>query len=200
MAVIQDLLEGKDDLINYEKILEDNPWLYRKNQKCILSPDSDGLLCGLFMSFYLNWEIVGFYDGKVCLLKNGESVFNDDTCFLDIEIYREGVKSMGHHMVSIYKNEKPVEWDKRFKECVQPNLLRNYDRNTFRLKYPLATIHLLIGLLENKIKINVQETAIFPLLFTDGTFNVMFKYPENVMNWWKYLRVEDNSSPSIDLE
>jgi len=70
--------------------------------------------------------------------------------------------------------------------------MRDYDKKTFRLKYPLATIHMLIGLLENKLDIEVTETAIFPLLFTDGTFNVMFKYPENVMNWWKYLRVEDN--------
>ncbi len=31
--------------------------------------------------------------------------------------------------------------------------MRDYDRNTFRLKYPLATIHMLIGLLENKIDI-----------------------------------------------
>lgn len=193
MAVIQDLLKDKDDLIDYDKILNENPWIFKRNQKCILSPDSDGLLCGLFMSYYLDWEIIGFYDGKVCLLKDKESAYNDDTCFLDIEIYRKGVKSMGHHMLSVYKNEKPADWDEKFKECIQPNLLRNYDKNTFRLKYPLATIHLLIGLLEKKIDIKVEESAIFPLLFTDGTFNVMFSYPENVMNWWKYLRVQDNS-------
>lgn len=193
MSEIQRLLDGKDDLIDYEKILLESPWLYQKNQKCILSPDSDGLLCGLFMSHYLNWEIIGFYDGKVCLIKDGESAYNEDTCFLDIEIYRKGVKSIGHHMLAVYKNEKPIDWDERFKDCIQPNLLRNYDKNTFRLKYPLATIHLLIGLLENKINIKVENSAIFPLLFTDGTFNVMFSYPENVMNWWKYLKIEDNS-------
>jgi hypothetical protein len=193
MAKIQQLLSDKNDQINYKKILEDYPWISKKNQKCILSPDSDGLLCGLFMSHYLNWEIVGFYDGKVCVLKDGVSAYDDDVCFLDIEIYRKGVKSMGHHMLSIYNTAKPADWDERFKDCIQPNLMRNYDRNSFRLKYPLATIHLLIGILESEIEIKVEENAIFPLIFVDGTFNVMFSYPENVMNWWKYLKVEDNS-------
>lgn len=100
---------------------------------------------------------------------------------------------MGHHMLSIYNSVKPDEWNKRFKNCIQPNLMRGYDKNSFRLKYPLATIHLLIGILESEVDIKVEETAIFPLLFVDGTFNVMFSYPENVMNWWKYLKVESNS-------
>jgi hypothetical protein len=178
---------------NYHKILEDNPWIAKKKQKCILSPDSDGLLCGLFMSHYLDWEIVGFYDGKVCVLKDGCSVYDDDICFLDIEIFREGVKSMGHHMLSIYNSEIDENWKKRFKNCIQPNLMRGYDKNNFRLKYPLATIHLLIGILESKIDIEVNEKAIFPLLFTDGTFNVMFSYPENVMNWWAYMKIKENS-------
>jgi hypothetical protein len=193
MAKIQQLLEGKNDQIDYEQILKDNPWIAKKNQKCILSPDSDGLLCGLFMSYYLDWEIVGFYDGKVCVIKDGVSAFDDDVCFLDIEIYREGVKSMGHHMLSVYNRAKPIDWDLKFKNCIQPNLLRGYDKNNFRLKYPLATIHLLIGILESQIDIEVEESAIFPLLFVDGTYNVMFSYPENVLNWWKYLRVQTTS-------
>ncbi|WP_226064037.1 hypothetical protein [Kaistella polysaccharea] len=193
MAKIQELLEGKGDLIDYKQILIDNPWIAKKNQKCILSPDSDGLLCGLFMSHYLNWEIVGFYDGKVCVLKDGISAYDDDVCFLDIEIYRQGIKSMGHHMLSIYNSAKPSDWNEKFKNCIQPNLLRGYDRNSFRLKYPLSTIHLLIGILESEIEIDVAESAIFPLLFVDGTYKVMFSYPENVLNWWKYLRVQTTS-------
>ena len=194
MAKIQELLQGKTEQIDYNKILEDHPWIAKRNQKCILSPDSDGLLCGLFMSHYLDWEIVGFYDGKVCVLKDGYSAYDEDVCFLDIEIFREGVKSMGHHMLSVYNSEINDEWNNRFRNCIQPNLLRGYDRNNFRLKYPLATIHLLIGILESKVNIEVNETAIFPLLFTDGTFNVMFSYPENVMNWWGYMKVKDNSN------
>ena len=57
MSKIQELLSGKTDQIDYEKIVRDYPWIIKKNQNCILSPDSDGLLCGLFMSFYLGWQI-----------------------------------------------------------------------------------------------------------------------------------------------
>ena len=193
MAKIQELLADKNDVINIKHITERNPWIKEERQKCILSPDSDGLLCGLFLSHYLNWEIVGFYDGKVALIKDGLSFYDEDVCFIDIEVYREGVKSMGHHMLSLYNNTLPNDWNKRFTQCIQPNLMRGYDKHNFRLKYPLATIHLLITILEKYIDIEVRDTAIFPLLFTDGTFNVMFKYPENVMNWWKYLNVQNNS-------
>lgn len=193
MAKIQELLSERNEIIDIKNILKDNPWIAKKNQKCILSPDSDGLLCGLFLSHYLDWEVIGFYDGKVALIEDGYSFFDEDVCFIDVEIYREGIKSIGHHMVSVYNNELPDDWSLKFKNCIQPNLMRAYDKNNFRLKYPLATIHLLIAILEDEIAIDVTETAIFPLLFTDGTYKVMFSYPENVMNWWKYLQVQDNS-------
>lgn len=196
MAKIQELLIGKNDQIDFQKILEQFPWIKKRNQKCILSPDSDGLLCGLFMSHYLDWEVVGFYDGKVCVLKEGISTYDDDVCFLDMEIYREGIKSFGHHMLMVYKNHLPADWDLRLKDCIQPNLMRGYDKNTFRLKYPLATIHLLIAILEadNSFEIEVEHSAIFPLIFVDGTFNVMFSYPENVMNWWEFMKVSEGES------
>ena len=58
-----DLVDNEGKII-YDNILKKYSWIIKENQKCILSPDSDGLLCGLFMSNVLNWDIVGFYDGK----------------------------------------------------------------------------------------------------------------------------------------
>ena len=97
-----DLVDNEGRII-YDNIIKKYPWIVKENQKCILSPDSDGLLCGLFMSNILGWEIVGFYDGKVLTLKKGESV--KDCVFLDMEIFRNYVKSLGHHMVR-YNNRK----------------------------------------------------------------------------------------------
>jgi len=57
------------------------------------------------MSNILNWNIVGFYDGKVLTLKKGESV--KDCIFLDMEIFRNYVKSLGHHMVLYNKRQIP---------------------------------------------------------------------------------------------
>jgi len=190
MSKIQELLEGKNDQINYSEIIKKHKWIVEQNQNCILSPDSDGLLCGLFMSHYLNWNIKGFYDGKVMLLENNVSA--KDCIFLDIEVFRKNIRSVGHHMVQFNKKRKPTNWD-NYDNCIQPNILRDYDGyKDFRLKYPLATIHLLIGIISSKLDISIPESAICPLFFTDGTFNVLFKYPENVLNWLNYLRANDD--------
>ena len=157
MAKIQELLKDKTDEVDVESILTRNPWIKKRNQKCILSPDSDGLLCGLFLSHYLDWEIIGFYDGKVCVIKDGESCYNDDTAFIDIEIYREGIKSMGHHMLSMYNNTLPDDWEVKFKECIQPNLERGYDKNNFDKD---AVFQLAENLINNNISyVVVQGTT-----------------------------------------
>ncbi|MFY9492975.1 MAG: hypothetical protein WAP55_00600 [Minisyncoccia bacterium] len=193
MSKIQELLENKSEQIDYKEIIKNFPWIIEDDHNCILSPDSDGLLCGLFMSNFLGWKIKGFYDGKVMLLKKNVSA--SDCVFLDMEVFRKEIRSVGHHMVQYNKNKKPINWD-NYKNCIQPNNLRNYDGyREFRLKYPLATIHLLIGIVGSSKKIIIPESAICPLLFTDGTFNVLFKYPENVLNWLNYLMANENNSP-----
>lgn len=192
---IQKLLDGRrEEKIDYQKIITDHSWIVEKEKCCILSPDSDGLLCGLFMAKYLGWKVVGFYDGKVAVVH--KKYVNKNPIFLDMEIFREEMKSVGHHMLAINKKHKPVSWDKNFKNCIQPNNLRGYDgKKDFRLKYPLATIHLLVGIVAQKEKIVIPETAIPPLFFTDGVFNVLFSYPENVLNWLHFLRINEDWHP-----
>ncbi len=46
--------------IDYKKIIEKHSWLVKRGKNCVLSPDIDGLLCGLLMSHYLNWNIDDF--------------------------------------------------------------------------------------------------------------------------------------------
>jgi hypothetical protein len=196
MPHIQELLAGRLTEINYPDVVRCYPWIIKRNQKCILSPDSDGLLCGLFLSKYLGWKIVGYYDGKVLLLKNGVSTRDTDCVFIDMEIYRPYVKSVGHHMVLWNRRTKPDNWDLYYRHCLQLNNLREYDGNQdFRLKYPLATIHFLIGVLGTQISLLFPQTAIAPLFFVDGTFKVLYSYPENVLNWLNYLGIKQDTSP-----
>lgn len=191
---IQDLLKNKTDKLDYESLCEKFYWILEKKQCCVLSPDSDGLLCGLFMAKYLNWKIVGFYDGKVAVINN-EYLYKDPI-FLDIEIFRKEIRSMGHHMLLYNKRFIPDNWE-NFNNCIQPNNLRNYDgTNNFRLKYPLATIHMLISIISYKNNdIKIPESAIPALFFTDGVFNILFSYPENVLNWLEYLRIHEDWNP-----
>lgn len=193
VSKIQTLLEGRDNRIDYDQLVKKYPWIIQKDLNCILSPDSDGFLCGLLMSHLLNWQIKGFYDGKVLVLEKGVSA--KDCVFLDMEIFRKEIRSFGHHMLLFNRNFRPENW-KNFDKCIQPNNLRVYDGlHDFRLKYPLATIHMLMGILGHQLKIKISENAIAPLFFTDGTFNVLFSYPENVLNWLRFLRSDDEKSP-----
>ena len=192
MPRIQELLINKTGRIDYGKVIEKYPWIVKQNHNCILSPDSDGLLCGLFMSAYLNWKIKGFYDGKVMLLEKGISA--KDCVFLDMEIFRKEIKSIGHHMVLFNKNKEYRNWN-NFQNAIQPNIFRNYDGyKDFRLKYPLATIHILLGLVGSKIKVDIPISAICPLLYTDGVFKNLFNYPENCLDWLRYLNADERNS------
>jgi hypothetical protein len=58
---------GKE-LIDYEAIVKNYPWIIHEKMNCILSPDSDGLLCGLLMGHVFDWSVKGFYDGKILVV------------------------------------------------------------------------------------------------------------------------------------
>lgn len=186
---------NSDGKLNYECLVQQYPWIIETGHKCILSPDSDGLLCGLLMQHFLDWDIVGFYDGKVLVLKDG--LKTSDCVFLDMEIFRSFAKSMGQHMLmwNAKKDIEKTEWA-NFANCISPNNIRKFDGKTkFSKKYPLGTIHMLLGIVNTVQHVDIKKDAICPLLYTDGTFKSMFNYPENVLDWLYFLSAEDTSSP-----
>jgi len=189
--------------INYQEILQNYPWILERNQKIILSPDSDGILCGILFTNFLDAEVVGYYDGKVLAVKNG---INPEECtFLDIEIFKEGVKSCGHHMVLYNKTilMRNPELLNHFSDCIQPNIFRGFDaKNNFQSKYPFATIHFLLGLLQEGEIISrnqLAETSVWPLLFTDGTWINLFGYTENCLDWLSYLNIDNENHILHDI-
>ena len=186
---------NSDGKLNYEMLVQQYPWIVEREHKCILSPDSDGLLCGLLMQYFLDWDIVGFYDGKVLILKEG--LRTSDCVFLDMEIFRSFTKSMGQHMLmwNAKKDVEKPEWA-NFTNCISPNNIRKFDGKTkFSKKYPLGTIHMLLGIVNTIKHVDIKKDAICPLLYTDGTFKSMFNYPENVLDWLSFLSAEDKNSP-----
>ena len=179
--------------IDYEALLVKYPWIIERDKDCILSPDSDGLLCGLLMSHYLGWTIRGFYDGKILILK--DRIDPKNCVFLDIEIFRSNIKSVGQHMVLYDKANLPPNWN-NFDNCIAANNLRNYDfKNNFKLKYPLGTIHLLLAILGQNKNIPILKHAISALLYTDGVFKNQFNYPENCLSWLEFLGADKDNNP-----
>lgn len=179
--------------LDYLEVIKKYPWILKRKQDCIVSPDSDGLLCGLLMSHYLGWRIRGFYDGKVLVAKRG---VNPRKCiFLDMEIFRPGIRSVGQHMVMYDKNDPSPNWS-NFSTCIAANNLRNYDfKNDFRMKYPLGTVHLLLAVLGQRTNISISKNSICSLLYADGTFKNQFNYPENCLSWLEFLGAHQVGSP-----
>ena len=180
-------LTSNNQRIDYKSLIEQYGWLSQKGRKCILSADSDGFLCGLLATNFLDWEVVGFYDGKILIVKEG--IDYHDCVFLDIEINRSDIGSIGNHLVE-YNRSLSLE-NHNFDQCVQPNMLREFDgKKSFQKKYPFGTIHLLLGLLQEVGVIkDLPDSAISPLLFADGVGNNLFGYPENCLDWIDYLHI-----------
>ena len=172
------------------------PWILRRGLDCVLSPDCDGFLCGLLMSHLLDWKIRGFYNGRV--LAVDESVNRRECVFLDMEICRPDVRSVGQHMLMFDKRPEqlPEGWEDNFAQCVSPNNLRGFDfRSDFARKYPLATIHLLMAVLSARGKaVPVPASAVAPLLYVDGTFKSTMNYPENCLDWLAEMDCENNGA------
>lgn len=181
------------EILQYNDLIKNYSWILESNKKCIISPDVDGILCGLFMSHYFKWEIVGYYDGKqLCIKKDNKP---QDCIFLDMEIYRKDIKSIGQHMVLYNKNKIPNNWE-NFNQCINPNILRGFDATkNFQQKYPFGTIHLLLCIIRSQKEISIPSSAITILLYVDGTFKNLLNYPENCISWLHFLNAKNLSSP-----
>ncbi len=181
-----------NEKINYKEIIEKYPWLIQKEQNCIISPDADGMLCGLFMSHFLNWKIVGYYDnGKNLILKNNIKV--KDCIFLDTEIYRPNIKSIGHHISLLRQNNTEINLS-NYSSCLNPNNLRYRTfKENFSKKYPMGTIHLLISIIGSVKDIEFSDESFFVVLQADGTINrFLDRYSENLRDWLLYLGAENS--------
>lgn len=190
---VRQLASNRTDTLNPDAALRRHPWLSDRDQDCIVSPDSDGLLCGLFMSHLFGWNIRGFYDGKV--LVHDERVRPSSCVFLDMEIYRSSVRSVGQHMLLYNKRHQPENWS-NFDNCFSINNHRCYDANReFPLKYPFGTIHFLLAAFCNVKAVDLPESAVAPLLFVDGTYHNLFRYTENSLDWLRYLGITEPVSP-----
>lgn len=97
-------------------------------------------------------------------------------------------------MVCFNGDKKPDNWF-HYDNCIQLNNLRGFDcKHNFQQKYPFATIHFLLSLLEGVKPIKIAPEAIVPLLFSDGVCNNLFGYPENCLEWFRWLRADQPGS------
>jgi len=179
--------------LDWEKLLAEQEWLRQADLPMVVSPDFDGLLCALLMTHYRNWRLCGFYDGRKLTLVMPPTHVREFV-FLDMEIYRPFVRSIGNHL---------LQWSQRtllpnFTHAVNPNLLRGITKQEFDRKYPFATFHFLLVLLTHigvTIHLTFNHSLLAILLYPDSTHKVLLNYRRNVMDWLDWMGVKATPAP-----
>jgi hypothetical protein len=96
---------------------------------------------------------------------------------VDLDIYHAAIPSLGHHIIAL-KNDDDLPGHSH---SLNPNALRGFSiQQHFRRKYPLATIHFLLWLFEEK---NLSPEAEMLVWLADSTFVNAQHYRENVEEW-----------------
>lgn len=179
--------------LDCERLLAEQQWLQQTELPMVVSPDFDGLLCALLMSHHRNWHLCGFYDGKKLTLATQPTHIRDFV-FLDMEIYRPCVRSIGNHLLQ-WSQKTPLP---NFTHAVNPNLLRGITARQFDRKYPFATFHFLLVLMAHMgvtVHLTLNPSLHAILLYPDGTHQVLLNYRRNVLDWLDWMDVKAMSTP-----
>jgi hypothetical protein len=84
---------------------------------------------------------------------------------------------------------------------LNPNNLRGrafkdeFDKGQLRKKYPMATIHLLLCIIDHEVNISLPDSSLFPILQPDGTINrILDRHTENMIDWLDYLGASEKNN------
>ena len=155
-------------------------WLNDKGRPFIISADYDGLISSVFLSHFLKWNLVGYYNmEKIWISHEGISKKND-LIWVDLNIVPKSGKSLGGHIAMIDKT-LPIG----LKTSCNPNILLKLTHNDLSNKYPLSTISFLMWLYKTRVPTN--QIAKFLILHSDSTWLKFQKYPKNFHNWISLL-------------
>lgn len=129
--------------------------IFKPNKKCIINTDLDGLLSGMLLQKFLNWEIVGF---SYCSGKPQDELWIKpqvpikDCVFVDLPVALKNVDVIDQHFVGF--DEAWLEEFSSYRDKINPNILRNRvfndrnNRNQYTAKYPFGTVHFILAVLE----------------------------------------------------
>ena len=166
--------------IQRKKIINQFPWLKKKNCKYIISSSYDGLICSSFLNHFLNWELVGYYDLESLWISKNAIDNKEDIIWVDLNILPIQGRAIGGHIVA-YNNKIP----KGFDSSCNPNILVKLSSGDFKYKYPFSTIMFLLWL--HKKYINSNDDAKFAILNADDVWLKCQNYKTNCNLWEKTL-------------
>lgn len=159
---------------------------FSKFNGMIIGNDLDALLSACLLKSRFGWDIVAVYDyqslwfdstlSKEKFLNNLKS---QHYLAVDLDIYRNYLPSIGHHILSI----QPQDTLPQHKNTLNPNLLYGITHQNFKKKYPLGTVHFLMHILnEYPFLTRLGELLLW---LADSTFiNAQsHRFADNVKYW-----------------
>jgi hypothetical protein len=176
--------------MTFEEWLGSFDWLADRDRPVIVSADLDGIACGLLQQAQLGWRIIGTYDGAaVCLYVQPDDPQLHEVVFVDMEILRSRVRSIGNHLFAL-DDEDVAFLQAEFLNCVSPNLWRGINvRATFQQKYPFSTLPLLLaGHTVRNPDFRVERPWLALALHTDSSFTNAAVYQANALEWLACIR------------
>lgn len=149
----------------------------------VIGDDLDSLLSAMYLHQKFGWPVAGVYCQYTRMWHSDavhtfrEKLLAGKLFAVDLDIYHAAVPSLGHHIISL-KNDDDLPGHTH---SLNPNALRGFSiRQHFRRKYPLATIHFLLWLFEEKHLSPEGELLVW---LADSTFVNAQHYGDNVVEW-----------------
>ena len=192
---------GNVERADYEQIRRNFPWVSEPGRLMVTSLDLDGLISAMLMHSLLGWRLVGFYDAQRLWIEKGVDFLTGDVVFLDHDIYRRRVPSIGHHILQYSLDTSIPE----HAQSLNPNLLRGVTQKSFGQKYPFGTVHFLLGCLSAWFPGEQAQLTDLPreflpvLLQVDSSLQSAFTYQRNALEWLEWLGGSDKESPLYPL-
>jgi hypothetical protein len=154
----------------------------QKHINIVTSPDLDGYISALLLSNRFNTTIVGFYNNRELLIKDG--IKPKDCIFIDCDVLHPNIRSVGHHITDRDETNK-ASYNK---EGIQINnffgvsLESRLPKADFSFKYPFSTFILLSWILDITHS-KFTKWQKFLMLQADGVFNVVSNYSHSTAKW-----------------
>lgn len=149
----------------------------------VIGDDLDSLLSAAWLHNRFGWPIRAVYCQYTHLfLAEPAAVFREKLqagryMAVDLDLYHASVPSLGHHILNLKSGENLPG----HAHSLNPNLLCGLSiERGFSQKYPLATIHFLQWIFEEK---SLPEEAAALVWLADSSFINAQRYRENVEKW-----------------
>ena len=149
----------------------------------VIGDDLDSLLSAMFLHQKFGWPVTGVYCQYTRLWHADpapafrEKLFSGKYFAVDLDIYHPAVPALGHHIISLNSSDELPGHS----HSLNPNAVRGFSvQQHFSRKYPLATIHFLLWLFEEK---TASPDTVLLVWLADSAFINAQHYRDNVAEW-----------------